>query len=84
MHEILEIVSMIFKNNYKLNYFTMRWEQFLWYCVANDLMCYPDGFEIGVSALEAKMNMEAIGILSQLTECFYFYTRWADNKNIRY
>jgi hypothetical protein len=75
---------MIFKKNYKLNYFTMRWEQFLWYCVANDLMCYPDGFEIGVSALESKMKMEPVGILSQLTECFYFYTRWADNKNIRF
>lgn len=75
---------LLFKNNVKLRLFAMRWEQFMWYSVANDLMCYPDGFEIGVSALESNMKINYFGILSQLSGCFYFYTKWGTDKNIRF
>jgi hypothetical protein len=49
---------LIFKNNYKFNFFANRWEQFLWWTVANNIRNYPDGFEIGVSALDAKMKYD--------------------------
>lgn len=47
-----------FRNNYKFNFFASRWEQFLWWTVANNIRNYPDGFEIGVSALESRMNYD--------------------------
>lgn len=70
---------MIFKNNYKFKFFTQRWEQFLWYSIENKIRNYAEGFEIGISALEAGMNwhfMNAFGHFLQ--QCFFFYTKSGD------
>ena len=70
---------LVFKNNYKFNFFVKRWEQFLWYTIANDIRNYADGFEIGISALEAGMSWEYSGIFNNfLTECFAFHTKGGD------
>jgi hypothetical protein len=67
---------LVFKNNYKFRFFTSRWEQFLWYTIKNDIRNYPDGFEIGVSALEAGMKWEYQGVFPNLIpKCFSFYTK---------
>lgn len=74
---------MVFKNNIKLNIFQQKWEQMLWYTIANNIRNYADGFEIGVSSLEAKMkyNFDALKILKN---CFYFYPKYLKNKHIRF
>ncbi len=41
-----------------------NWEQFLWYSIHNDIRNYPDGFEIGVSALEAGMKWNYNGVFN--------------------
>jgi hypothetical protein len=70
---------LVFKNNYKFSFFTKRWEQFLWYTIHNDIRNYPDGFEIGVSALEAGMEWRYMGVFNHfLTSCFAFYTKLGD------
>jgi len=74
---------LLFKNNWKLKLFTMKWEQFLWYSIANGISNYAEGFEIGVSALESKMKWSYFGVLQQMTECFYFYDRNL-NKHVRF
>lgn len=66
---------MVFKNNYKFRFFVNRWEQFLWWTVANDIRNYPDGFEIGVSALESRMNYDCENWFEILRDCFKFYDR---------
>ena len=67
---------LVFKNNYKFRFFVNRWEQFLWYSIKNDIRNYPDGFEIGVSALEAGMSWRYYGVFNNfLSECFAFYTK---------
>lgn len=66
---------LIFCNNWKFRMFTMKWEQLLWYSIANDFMNYPDGFEIGVAALESKMKYTFYGIFSAMTGCFNFYSK---------
>ena len=63
---------LVFKNNWKFNFFVQRWEQFLWYSIANDIRNYPDGFEIGVSILESEIFNK------YLTNCFFFYTKSND------
>jgi hypothetical protein len=74
----------VIKNNWKLKFFSMKWEQFLWYSIANDINSYPDGFDIGVSALESKMKM-SFSPLAAITECFYFYGRYNPNeRNVRF
>jgi len=76
---------MIFKNNWKLKLFVLKWEQFLWYSIANGITNYAEGFEIGVSALESKMISSYYGIFNAITECFYFYNRFnSTDKNIRF
>lgn len=75
---------LIFKNNWKFRLFAMKWEQFLWYSIANDIMNYPDGFEIGVAALESKMKWSFYGIFGEMRECFYFYDKYGQNKYIRF
>lgn len=71
---------LVFKNNYKFRFFVNRWEQFLWYSIKNDIRNYPDGFEIGVSALEAGMNWNFNGVFNYfLTSCFSFYTKLGDH-----
>lgn len=71
---------LVFKNNYKFRFFVNRWEQFLWYSIKNDIRNYPDGFEIGVSALEAGMSWNFNGVFSHfLPSCFEFYTKTGDH-----
>ena len=75
---------LVFKNNEKLNYFVQRWEQFLWYSIANNIRNYPDGFEIGISALEADLKWEYWGVFSRfINDCFSFYTKTGDY-HVRY
>lgn len=75
---------LVFKNNNKFKFFVQRWEMFLWYCIANDLTNYPDGFEIGVSAFEAGMKYAYYGYFNHyLTNCFCFNTKYGE-KNIRF
>ena len=64
-----------FKNNPKFRFFVQRWEQFLWYSIAYDIRNYPDGFEIGVSALEADMKWSYSGWFGLIRNCFGFYTK---------
>lgn len=72
---------LVFKNNKKLKFFTQRWEMFLWYSIANDISSYPDGFEIGVSALEAGMKYEYFGYFNYyLNNCFSFLTKYGEYK----
>jgi hypothetical protein len=70
---------MIFKNSPKYKFFTQRWEQFLWYSIENKIRNNEEGFEIGISALEAGMKwhfMNAFGHFLQ--QCFQFYTKTGD------
>lgn len=63
---------LVFKINWKFKLFVMKWEMFLWYSIANNLRSYPDGFDIGVSALEANMNYDYTEWLQILRSCFKF------------
>jgi hypothetical protein len=70
---------LVIKNNWKFRFFVQRWEQFLWYSIANDIRNYPDGFEIGISILESQMKYAYQGMFSyHLNNCFYFYTKTGD------
>lgn len=71
---------LVFKNNWKFRYFVMRWEQFLWYTIHNNIRNYPDGFEIGVSALEAGMSYSYDSFGRFLSDCFWF----KDKQGVRY
>jgi hypothetical protein len=63
---------LVFKVNWKFKLFVMKWEQMLWYSIANNLRSYPDGFDIGVSALESKMNWDFDEWRGILSNCFEF------------
>jgi hypothetical protein len=64
--------------------FVQNWEKFLWYSIQNDIRNYPDGFEIGVSALQAGMKWHYMGIFNHfLPSCFEFYTKLGD-KHVRF
>lgn len=69
---------LVLKNTWKFRFFVQRWEQFLWYSIANDIRNYPDGFEIGISLLESEMNCEYHGVLKYLSDCFFFHTKSED------
>lgn len=70
---------LVMKNNSKFRFFVQRWEQFLWYSIANDIRNYPDGFEIGISILESEMKYAYEGMFAHhLNNCFYFYTKTGD------
>jgi hypothetical protein len=69
---------LVFKNNYKFRFFVQRWEQFLWYSIENDIRNYPDGFEIGISALEADMKWSYNGWFHLVRNCFGFFTKSND------
>jgi hypothetical protein len=70
---------LVIKNNWKFKFFVQRWEQFLWYSIANDIRNYPDGFEIGISILESEMKYAYQGMFGHhLNNCFYFYTKTND------
>jgi hypothetical protein len=81
--EVVNEQFLAFKNNEKLMVFQQKWEQMLWYTIANNIRNYPDGFEIGVSALESKM-VHSLQPFSFLTNCFYFYPKYSDIKHIRF
>jgi hypothetical protein len=74
---------LVFKNNSKLMLFEQKWEQMLWYSIANNIRNYPDGFEIGVAALESKM-VRSIIPLKLLSNCYYFYPKYTEHKHIRF
>jgi len=74
---------LVFKNNWKLKLFEQKWEQMLWYTIANNIRNYPDGFEIGVSALESGMKW-SYQLLPILNNCFYFYPKYSNIKHVRF
>lgn len=63
---------MVFKVNWKFRVFVMKWEMMLWYSIANNIRHYPDGFDIGVAALEANLNYSYNSFNSLLPDCFTF------------
>jgi hypothetical protein len=81
--EVVNEQFLVFKNNGKLTLFSQKWEQMLWYTIANNIRNYPDGFEIGVSALESGM-VHSLSPLHFLRNCFYFYPKYTDTKHIRF
>lgn len=72
-----------FRNNWKFRLFVQKWESMLWYSIANNIRNYPDGFEIGVAALESKMSWNW-HMFVPLVECFYFYPKYSDTKYIKF
>lgn len=81
--EVVNEQFLAFKNNTKLKTFSQKWEQMLWYSIANNIRNYPDGFEIGVAALESKMKYD-FHLYKLLNECFYFYPKYSETKHIRF
>ena len=63
---------LVFRNNWKFRYFVQRWEQFLWYSIHNNIWNFAEGFEIGVSSYEAKMNYDFNSLRHVLPNCFEF------------
>ena len=74
---------MVFKNNWKFRYFVRRWEEFLWYSIHNNIRNYPDGFDIGVSALEAEMKWDWDSFRGFLPGCFEFHDK-PGNLHVRF
>jgi len=74
---------MVFKNSWKFRYFVRRWEEFLWYSIHNGIRNYPDGFEIGVSALESEMIWDWNSFRHLLPGCFEFHDK-SGNLHIRF
>ena len=74
---------LVFKNTWKLTLFEQKWEQMLWYSIANNIRNYPDGFEIGVSALESGMKWD-YNLFPTLRDCFFFYPKYSNTKHIRF
>ena len=66
---------LVFKNNWKFRLFIHEWEKFLWYSIHNDIRNYPDGFEIGVSALLSDMKYEYDAYRHHLPQMFEFYSK---------
>jgi hypothetical protein len=65
----------VLKINWKYRYFVRRWEEMMWYSIANDIRNYPDGFEIGVAALEAEMKFDFNEWRNLVPDCFMFYNK---------
>lgn len=74
---------LVFKNNWKFKYFVRRWEEFLWYSINNNIRNYPDGFEIGVSALESEMKYDYDAFRHTIPGCFEFNDK-SGNLHIRF
>jgi hypothetical protein len=74
---------MVFRNSWKFRYFVRKWEEFLWYSIHNKIRNYPDGFDIGVSALEANMNWDWNSFRFYLPNCFEFHDK-SGNLHIRF
>ena len=66
---------MVFRNNWKFRYFVRRWEEFLWYSIRNNIRNYPDGFDIGVSALDAEMKWDWGSFGGLIPNCFEFHDK---------
>jgi hypothetical protein len=66
---------LVFRNNWKFRYFVRRWEEFLWYSIKNNIRNYPDGFEIGVSALESEMKWNYDAFRHLIPDCFEFHDK---------
>jgi hypothetical protein len=49
---------MIFKNNDKLKIFVNKWKERNEFGVKNNIWAFAEGVEIGMSAIDAKMNMD--------------------------
>jgi len=81
--EVVNEQFLVFKKNEKLMVFEQKWEQMLWYTIANNIRNYPDGFEIGVSALESGMTHSWVP-LRILSNCFYFYPKYSDTMHVRF
>lgn len=74
---------MVFRNNWKFRYFVRRWEEFLWYSIHNNIRNYPDGFDIGVSALDAEMKWDWNSFRGFLPGCFEFHDK-SGNLHVRF
>jgi hypothetical protein len=72
-----------FKNSWKLKVFTQKWEQLMWYSIANNIRNYAEGFEIGIAALEATMKW-SWRVFSVMGDCFYFYAKWTRTKHTKF
>lgn len=49
---------MIFKNNDKLKIFVDKWQERNTFGIEKDIWAFAEGLEIGMSAIDAKMNMD--------------------------
>ena len=65
----------VLKVNWKYQYFVRRWEEMMWYSIANNIRNYPDGFEIGVAALESEMKVDFDQWRNLVKSSFTFYSR---------
>jgi len=81
--EVVNEQFLVFKNNEKLMIFQQKWEQMLWYTIANNIRNYAEGFEIGICALESKMKHNYY-MLKILSNCFFFYPKYSDTKIIKF
>lgn len=66
---------LVFRNNWKFRFFVRKWEEFLWYTIKNNIRNYPDGFEIGVSALESDMKCDYLAFRHLIPDCFEFHDK---------
>jgi hypothetical protein len=85
--EVVNEQFFVFKYSNKFKFFAQRWEMFLWYCIANGIGNYPDGLDIGISALEADMKfdyMKHMNIFSFIHDCFYFYAKFSNTPYYRF
>lgn len=63
---------LVFRNSWKFRFFVRKWEEFLWYSIKNNIWNYAEGFEIGVSALEAQMKWDYSSLSFFLKNSFEF------------
>jgi len=65
---------LIVKYNWKYIFFTIRWEQMLWYSIRHHIINFAEGFEMGISALEADMKMVSVEEIKDMVhDIFYFF-----------
>jgi hypothetical protein len=62
----------VLKNTDKLKKFISHWEEMLEFTIENKILNYAEGFEIGVSALESKMNIAFPELRHVINNCFEF------------
>ncbi len=74
---------LVFKNNWKFKVFVQKWEQMMWYSIANRIRNYAEGFEIGICALESSMNWNWF-LLKILNDCFNFKPKYTENIHVRF